>query len=86
MLACVALPDEVLGILHGCGPVKPSPESFGDKRSTAAVVAADAFVDIKQYIPSILGCNAPLEDARYAPLEDFTIDDFVGLGAASDLS
>jgi hypothetical protein len=50
ILALLAPSNEFLGITQSCGPIESSSESLADQRVRRCVVAADAFVDLLQYV------------------------------------
>jgi hypothetical protein len=61
-LACLALLDDVLGVMEGRKPVEPRPKSLGNEGSAAGVMPAGSFMDISKKGDSVFGHYASLED------------------------
>jgi hypothetical protein len=85
-LACIAMLDNVLGIVEGRKPVEPQSKSLGDEGSAASMMPAGSFMDISKKGNSVLGCYAPLENPCGAAIVEFFDDYREGLGMPHDLS
>jgi hypothetical protein len=59
-LTCVAMLDDVLGIVEGRKPVEPRSKSLSNKGSVASMMPAGSFMNISKKGDSVLGCYAPL--------------------------
>jgi hypothetical protein len=85
-LICVAMLDNVLGVVEGRKPVEPRSKSLSNKGSAAGMMPAGSFMNISEKGDSILGCYAPLENPCGAVLVEFSVDYHEGLGTLHDLS
>jgi hypothetical protein len=85
-LACVAMLDDVLGIVEGRKPVEPRSKSLSDEGSAAGMMPAGSFMNISEKGDSVLACYAPLENPCGATFVEFSVDYREGLGTLHDLS
>ena len=83
-LATDAMLDKVLHICPGCRPIKTCTEGFADKCPSRSVVPAESGMDFSQELPPFHFGDASLEHSRRTFLVEFSLMDFVGLGAPHD--
>ena len=80
-LATDAMLDKVLCICPGCRPIKTCTEGFAYKGSSCGMMAAESSVNFSQELPPFLFGDASLEHSGHTFLVEFSLMDFVGLGA-----
>ena len=80
-LATDGVLDKVLCINPGCQPIKTCTEGFADKCPSRSVVPAESDMDFSQELPPFLFGDASFEHSGRTFLVDFSLMDFLGLGA-----
>jgi hypothetical protein len=68
VLTPLASSNDFLGIAQSCRPVESSSESLADQRARRRVVAADAFVDLLQYVLAFFAGTHFMSTSEVAPL------------------
>jgi hypothetical protein len=85
-LTCVAMLDDVLGVVEGRKPVEPRSKSLSNEGLAASMMPAGSFMNISKKGDFVLGCYASLENPCGAALVEFFVDYREGLGTPHDLS
>ena len=80
-LATDAVLNKVLCICSGCRPIKACTEGLADKCPSCSVVSAESGMNFSQELPPFLFGDTSLEHSSHTFLVEFSLMDFVGLGA-----